>query len=450
MRKRLQILLFSMAAVVAAFLPAHTARADEVIKIYEAADLEQLRTNPSGSFILMNDIDMKDVKWTPAYFNGKLDGDGHAIMNLEVTDVTTDTKQSVDGNMKKYDTVFSGFFGIVEDAQIKNLSLLGTKVDVTVEKDAFLALLAGYTYNTKIDNCTIEGTASLTVTGKMFGVGGAVGFGGKTEITNTTLDVTLINIDVDATTRDEQFLGGIYGNGYIDVDKCTVKLDGYTSDHGYVHDGGVTGMYIVYDIDPDEHHGFITNTKVTTDSAIHFFEDNTSRRAYCRTYVGETMHWVYDVAGNAGPEEEQGKYVGKWRTSMADEKFEYDKNLLPHDCVNPTYSSSEVTDGDYKYSLFKCSACDYTYKGDYVATREHIKDPNAPVIEETQAESESDTMKPEESIKTDGKTTSTQIKIAIAIIIVLVILIIVLLIVKAQQEKKRRARRRAKYGDKRK
>ena len=86
----------------------------------------------------------------------------------------------------------------------------------------------------------------------MFGVGGFVGYGSGT-LESCQGDFTLICTDTDAQTRDEQFMGGAYAAGHLNVKDCTVAIDGYDSDHGYVHNGGLVGMYIFYPAGLDFH-----------------------------------------------------------------------------------------------------------------------------------------------------------------------------------------------------
>ena len=53
--------------------------------IYTREDLEAIRNNPGGSYILMNDIDLSEKDWTPIpQFWGTLDGNGHSIDNLKI------------------------------------------------------------------------------------------------------------------------------------------------------------------------------------------------------------------------------------------------------------------------------------------------------------------------------------------------------------------------------
>ena len=330
----------------------NAAKETGVTYIYTPEDMELLRTDNFGSFKLMNDIDMSGIDWVPVTFCGTFNGNGNAILNLNVTQTGASTRTTYDGNMKTYDTSFAGLFDVLEGATITNLTLLGVNVDITADTDCFVGTIAGFAENTTIENCVIEGQASLFVNGKMFGVGGIVGFAGASSFSNVDVTVVLINVDLDASTRDEQFMGGAFGAGYVDVDNCLIRIAGYDSDHGYVHDGGLTGMYMFYPAGTS-YYGSITNTRV--EGFIRFFEDNTDRRAYCSDFEGEVLNWDFKNSGNSSD-------------FTRDEVFEYDTNLLPHYCENPTYTANRVAVdcSGYSYTVYTCDLCnEYSYKGDY-------------------------------------------------------------------------------------
>ena len=73
-------------------------------------------------------------------------------------------------------------------------------------------------------------------------------------------------------------MGGAYAAGYINVDYCNIFIDGYVSDHGYVHNGGIVGMYIQYEKKAPK--GSISYNYV--EGRIRFFEDNMCRQGYNR------------------------------------------------------------------------------------------------------------------------------------------------------------------------
>lgn len=345
----------------------------EPINIYTADDLLAVSENTTADYILMNDIDMAGIEWTPIDFTGNFDGNNHAILNLSVKSTSTEIRTTYDGNYKTYDTCFAGLFGVLENATVKNLTLKGINVTVNKEEPCFIGSIAGFAEKSSIENCSIDGTLRLDVSAKMFGVGGIVGYGGDGSITSTNADVTLICIDHDKENRDEQFMGGGYSAGYLDVDKCFIKIDGYDSDHGYVHDGGLVGMYILYPLG-NNYAGFINNTRV--EGMITFFEDNTDRRAYCKDFIGEVMNWTYE-------------YVGNSSDFTRNEIKDYSKDLLPHYCEGDNYSKETVesTCDEFGYTIYKCNDCnEYSYKADYTLKNHNLGELS--VIEEATTEKE--------------------------------------------------------------
>ena len=362
MKNTFKIILTSMLFFVVAFMSFRiNANAEgEAIKIYTADDLLAVAENIDADYILMNDIDMAGIEWTPIDYNGNFDGNNHAILNLEIKTTSQGIRTTYDGNYKTYDTCFAGLFGVLENGSVKNLTLKGLNIKVNKEEPCFIGSIAGFAEGSSIENCNIEGTLRLDVSAKMFGVGGIVGYGGDGSIKSTNAEVTLICIDHDKENRDEQFMGGGYSAGYLDVDKCFIKIDGYDSDHGYVHDGGLVGMYILYPFG-NNYAGYINNTRV--EGMITFFEDNTDRRAYCKDFIGEVMNWTYE-------------YVGNSSDFTRNEIKEYSKDLLPHYCEGDNYTRETVesTCDEFGYTIYKCNDCGYSFKSDYTLKNHNITD----------------------------------------------------------------------------
>jgi hypothetical protein len=373
MKNNFKILLTTITFFALAFMSFRISAKAEAINIYTADDLLAVSENTTADYILMNDIDMAGIEWTPIDFSGNFDGNNHAILNLSVKSTSTEIRTTYDGNYKTYDTCFAGLFGVLENATVKNLTLKGINVTVNKEEPCFIGSIAGFAEKSSIENCSIEGTLRLDVSAKMFGVGGIVGYGGDGSITSTNADVTLICIDHDKENRDEQFMGGGYSAGYLDVDKCFIKIDGYDSDHGYVHDGGLVGMYILYPLG-NNYAGYINNTRV--EGMITFFEDNTDRRAYCKDFIGEVMNWTYE-------------YVGNSSDFTRNEIKDYSKDLLPHYCEGGNFSKEviESTCDEFGYTVYKCNDCnEYSYKADYTLKSHKLGELS--VIEEATTEKE--------------------------------------------------------------
>ena len=329
-------------------------------KIYTAEDMQKLIEDPSGDYILMNDIDMKGIEWKSVDFTGNFDGNNHALLNLTVRSTSDSTRTTYDGNYKTYDTSFAGLFGVLENASVKNLTLMGVDVQIQTDQPCFIGSIAGFSEGSDIENCKIVGYLRLDVATKMFGVGGIVGYGGNGSIKETSADVTLICVDHDRENRDEQFMGGAYSAGFLDVDHCYIKIDGYDSDHGYVHDGGLVGMYILYPLG-NNYAGYINNTRV--EGMITFFEDNTDRRAYCKDFIGEVMNWTYE-------------YVGNSSDFTRNEIKDYSKDLQPHYCEGNSYDS-EVFEGNcesFGFTGYTCKECgEYAFKTNYTLKNHNIQ-----------------------------------------------------------------------------
>ena len=281
-------------------------------RISTSEDLISIKDAPQGKYILAKDINLEGVEWVPFSFNGILEGNGHKISNLKITSTGSSERTTYDGNMKEYNTSFAGLFDVMEDAKVRNLTLSGVDIDVSSDVPCFIGSVAGYMGNSKILNCSVTGTLKLLAHDRMFGVGGVIGYGyGRIE--NIDAGITLICIDTDRDTKDEQFMGGVCAAGYPDMVGCKIDIDGYDSDHGYVHNGGLVGLFQFYP-KGTEHDAEIGGNHVT--GKITFFEDNDDRRAYCDAYIGERMERIEYWWSNSDD-------------FTSNEVFEYDVDLLP-------------------------------------------------------------------------------------------------------------------------
>lgn len=316
--------------------------------------LMAIADDPYGSYVLTDDIDMEGIAWAPLEFYGRFDGAGHTVYNLSILQTGEKKGRTRDGNLKKYDTYFASLFSVVQDAEIKDLHLLNVYIDVTVDKlNCFAAGIAGLAEHTAISGCSVQGRIYLSQNYYMCGVAGIVGSGSGT-ISGCSADVELVIVDTNRSLKCEEFLGGIAGAGYFDIENCAVKLDGYASVHGYVHNGGVMGMYRIYMSDEKNHKGYVRGN--TVDARITFFEHNSDRRAYCKAVIGEKLN------KNLSPEN---------NTVIAFESTEtrdYKTILLPAACPEAEYAVTVVppTDTEYGYTLYTCPASGYAYTDHYV------------------------------------------------------------------------------------
>lgn len=331
-------------------LPAVQASGAAPVEIHTVEDLLAMAEDPGGSYILMNDLDMTGTPWKSLDFSGSFDGNGHAILNLTISQPGDATPDSYDGNKIAYETTYFGFFGTLLDAQVKNLQLRNVRAVIESDSPVFLAGIAGYCLNSTISGCTVTGCLELRAHDRMFGVGGVIGYGSGT-IEDCTVDMTLICVDTDAATKDEQFLGGVCATGFVDILKCDITIHGYVSEHGYVHCGGAVGMYMEYPHGVGRA-GHVKNNRVT--GKITFFEDNNNRRAYCSAYLGEALVCNCAMSGNV-------------QDFKRDERWTYDKELRPETCEAPVYTETLIPSGcdSYGYTLYTCDGCGWSYTDHY-------------------------------------------------------------------------------------
>ena len=325
----------------------------QIIGIGTPEQLLNVKNKPDASYILTADLDMTGVAWVPFAFTGTLDGAGHAILNLTVTQTDPEKGKTVDGLHRGYDTAFAGLFSRLVGGTVKNLTLLGLNISVETEDAAFVGGIAAFADNAAVENCSVSGRMYCRQGGNMCGVGGILGFG-TGNVTASSADVTLVLTDTNTRSPSEAFLGGVCACGYPNVESCTVTLDGYLSAHGYVHSGGLIGMDHIHERKLEDK----VRTRVrfsTVDACITFFEDSPERRAYCKPFVGEKSNDLAVVAKN---EEVRFEKV---------ETDDYTKELLPEVCTKPVYTDivTKPTGDSFGFTTHTCKVCGYRFTDRY-------------------------------------------------------------------------------------
>ncbi len=351
-------------------LPQSTAKvsASTEVTIHTPEDLLAVKDNPSGTYILADDLDMSGIDWEPFAFSGFFYGNGHTLYNLKITKPGTEKRDTVDGNDKVYPTVFAGLFSALDQkALVTELKLQGLDINITTDEHCYIGSIAGYMNDATISKCTVlDARLTLTTGGKMTGVGGLVGFGYGT-IEGCETDTVLTYTDTNEKDKCEEFLAGVLACGNAWIRDCQINIEGFCSVTGYVHNGGLVGMF--YQYDKESEIGTIENCHVN--GAIHFFENNEDRRAYCEAYVGEPLTDVY-------PENCSNDFE-------TDERDDYETILLPEECKSPSYTASivEPTCTAWGYTTYLCSDCDYSYRADFTAPG-HVKGEWETVLEPTE------------------------------------------------------------------
>ena len=197
--------------------------------IKTADELQAMRNNLSGKYILMDNIDLSGYDWEPVgrtglasviyYFTGELNGNGYVIENL-----------TIKGG--EYDR---GLFAGVTDATIKNVAL--ENVDISGDSDTG-GLVSSSFGSTIIDNCSVTGKINGIDSSQ--NVGGLVGYiSDDTIISNCTVEIDVVG---------DSFVGGLVGKVFSGtINNCYVKgsVNGSASGGlvGYVSSATITNCW---------------------------------------------------------------------------------------------------------------------------------------------------------------------------------------------------------------
>ena len=127
------------------------------IQITTPADMNNVRNNLSGNYILMNDISLSAYSagtgWGPigtdiAPFTGKFNGHGHKITGLAIN------------NTNGYDYIYYGLFGCIHDGSVSNL---GVEIAASgIIGRSYVGGIVGYVDGGTITNCYTTGNVSST------------------------------------------------------------------------------------------------------------------------------------------------------------------------------------------------------------------------------------------------------------------------------------------------
>jgi len=199
-------------------------------------------------FKLASDIDLEGVEWTPigtqnSPFSGAFDGDGYTVSNLKIT-----TPQE-----------YSGFFGIVKEADISRLSIENMTIDF--EYSSISHIYAGLLFasalktngNKELTNIFSENcvSGSIDITSKSSAVT-AGGIAGKMETKTGNYvirnSISLVDINVVSESNDV-YAGGIIGRmrDYVSSYEMSVEKSYYygsctaKADNDTVYAGGIAG-----------------------------------------------------------------------------------------------------------------------------------------------------------------------------------------------------------------
>lgn len=235
------------------------------IPIYTVEDLYNIRKDLTGSYILMNDIDLTDATasggawdfngngWNPigsgdiygnSAFSGELDGNEHKIIGMRI-----DVKTYPSGVTKEaYYGLFANITGYVHDLTFVGGSIKSSVNTSSIKK--YVGALAGKTENATITNVRndMETIDIVSTYGSTNYCGGIVGYSSQSNISICVNAVDIYSYTVGYYESHYAYTGGIVGFGSKDnvfqsynvADIVSEGKEG-TSSKAYMRTSGICG-----------------------------------------------------------------------------------------------------------------------------------------------------------------------------------------------------------------
>ena len=201
-----------------------------VTLVYTAEELDNIREDLDGTYVLMNDIDLSDSaykdNWVPIgsvdeKFTGTLLGGGHAIKGLNISSLP---EAASDGYC------YVGLFGY-NDGDIRDLRIEGNVSADTTGKRAIVGTLVGYN-NKVIKNCSDGVTYNDFI------------------LTPESLHTTMYNVAEylnDPNTEDNYVVGNTYATSFYNEEYSgnSTTYDDYSTLTLTVSDNELPSVYII-------------------------------------------------------------------------------------------------------------------------------------------------------------------------------------------------------------
>ena len=210
------------------------------IGIYNIQQLNAIQDNPSGNYILMNNIDLGSVKdWKPiggTYFSGIFDGNGYTISNMKIGSLTVTTSVYFQTGL---------FYHISGSGTVKNLGVVASAINISsagIAGYVRIGMIAGRSSGV-IENCFNKGSINCSI-GEYLkysytDIGGIVGEGG---MVRNCYNTGAISTNLGLTC----YVGGITGGGEVEnsfnTGNITVKGESKYDNDFKVFAGGVAGF----------------------------------------------------------------------------------------------------------------------------------------------------------------------------------------------------------------
>ena len=252
---------------------------ESVIEITDAEGLAAINENLSGNYMLVADIDLSGIEWTPIgtwvpsgeseeeqeipsmefAFTGTFNGNGHTVSNLKID---------------QPDSLALGLFGCISGAEVRNFKLENASVDGSLMS----ADVVGYSFMSTVDSVDLVNGKVTAHMGEMSSegmFGGIVGAGMGSLISNCTAEAEI-------TIPDGMANAGIIGGGLEMTNVSSCYATGtVTAGNDCYGLGGISGC------------GF----------AAEYFRENTAENVMIT--AGSNSFWIGGITGYAGGFEDE-------------------------------------------------------------------------------------------------------------------------------------------------
>ena len=180
----------------------------------------------TANYCLDADIDLNNINWTPIgqgilsyelgtekIFKGKFDGQGHKIINLNISSVKTNR---------------IGLFGTTADAYISGVNIsdstIKLRLDYSYRYGTYCGTLIGLSSNTTVTGCNTNGIIDLNCTSSIY-CGGLIGNQIKGAVSGCSAEVSVFENALDNTELYMGYGGGLIGCSSGSVSKCSAYGD---------------------------------------------------------------------------------------------------------------------------------------------------------------------------------------------------------------------------------
>lgn len=184
---------------------------EDYTPVYSAEDLDNIRNNLSGKYILMNHISLSDyTEWNPigdfeAPFTGELNGDGYSITGFKSDD---------------------SLLGRTENATVKNLGVVDCAVvqpEETASNSTALGAFASHSISSVYENCFVTGKINPRISVGMMTVMSSCSAGGLVGVARDSSFINCYNnADINLTYDSVNIakIGGLAGESHNTSFEC--------------------------------------------------------------------------------------------------------------------------------------------------------------------------------------------------------------------------------------